>query len=154
LEIEALRNRQIKNFLTILFIAQGTPMLLMGDEIRRSQLCNNNAYCQDNEVSWFDWSSIDKYADLRNFTKSLISFTQATTIFRQERILATTTTTTAPQITWHGTRLGQPDWGDDSHSLAFSLYYPECGEHLHVMLNAYWQPLTFDLPPPRQPGDR
>jgi isoamylase len=50
--------------------------------------------------------------------------------------------------------LGQPDWGDDSHSLAFSLYHPECGEYLHVMLNAYWQPLIFDLPPPRQPGDR
>jgi isoamylase len=154
LEIETLRNRQIKNFLTILFIAQGTPMLLMGDEIRRSQLGNNNAYCQDNEVSWFDWSSLDQYADLRNFTKSLICFTQATTIFRQEKILATTTTTIAPQITWHGIRLGQPDWGDDSHSLAFSLHHPECGEYLHVMLNAYWQPLAFDLPPPRQPGDR
>jgi glycogen operon protein len=49
--------------------------------------------------------------------------------------------------------LGQPDWGDNSHSLAFSLHHPECGEHLHIMLNAYWQPLTFDLPSPRQPGD-
>ena len=72
LAIEALRERQIKNFLTILFIAQGTPMLLMEDEVRRSQLGNHNAYCQDNEVSWFDWSGLDKYADLRRFTKCLI----------------------------------------------------------------------------------
>ncbi len=128
-------------------------MLLMGDEVRRSQLGNNNAYCQDNEISWFDWSGLDKYADLRRFTKYLIDFTQAKAIFRQKKILATTTTTKAPQIIWHGTRLGHPDWRDDSHSLAFSLNHPECGEHLHVMLNAYWQPLIFDLPPPRQPGN-
>jgi glycogen operon protein len=151
--IEALRNRQIKNFLTILFLSQGTPMLLMGDEIRRSQQGNNNAYCQDNEISWFDWSSLEKYADLQRFIKCLIDFTQSRAIFRQERILATTTISKAPQIIWHGVRLGQPDWGYDSHSLAFSLHHPECGEHLHVLLNDYWQPLTFDLPPPRQPGD-
>lgn len=151
--IETLRQRQIKNFLTILFLSQGTPMLLMGDEVRRSQLGNNNAYCQDNEISWFNWSGLDKYADLRRFTECLIDFTQEKAIFRQERILATSTSTKAPQIIWHGVRLGQPDWGDDSHSLAFSLHHPECGEHLHVMLNAYWQPLTFDLPPPQQPGN-
>ena len=153
LAIEALRQRQIKNFLTILFLAQGTPMLLMGDEVRRSQQGNNNAYCQDNELSWFDWGNLNKYADLRRFTKCLIDFTQAKAIFRQEKILATTTTTKAPQIIWHGIRLGQPDWGDDSHSLAFSLHHPECNVQMLVMLNAYWRSLTFDLPPPRQPGN-
>ncbi|HEY9640368.1 MAG TPA: hypothetical protein V6C57_07785, partial [Coleofasciculaceae cyanobacterium] len=52
-----------------------------------------------------------------------------------------------PHIVWHGVKLGQPDWGEDSHSLAFTLRHPEAGEHLHILLNAYWEPLVFELPP-------
>ncbi|NTU50048.1 MAG: glycogen debranching protein GlgX, partial [Desulfobulbaceae bacterium] len=84
-EIEALRLRQIKNFLTILMVSQGTPMLLMGDEIRRTQLGNNNAYCQDNELSWFDWSAIEKQGDLLNFVKQLIHFNLTREIFQDAR---------------------------------------------------------------------
>src|SRR5438874_10089109 len=71
-EIEQLRNRQIKNFLTLTLLAIGTPMLLMGDEVRRSQAGNNNAYCQDNEISWFDWGLLERHADIHRFTKALI----------------------------------------------------------------------------------
>ncbi|NEP01049.1 MAG: glycogen debranching protein GlgX [Symploca sp. SIO2E9] len=146
-QIEALRLQQIKNFFTVLLVAQGTPMLLMGDEIRRSQLGNNNSYCQNNQLSWFDWSGIEKHADLLRFVRGLIHFIQAREIFRQEQILAGKEETREPHIIWHGVRLGQPDWGYHSHSLAFTLRHPASGEHLHVMLNAYWESLIFELPP-------
>jgi glycogen operon protein len=142
-EIEALRFRQIKNYTTILMLSQGTPMLLMGDEIRRTQAGNNNAYCQDNEISWFNWDDVQKQADLLRFTKKLIQFYHQHHLFRAEIYW---TIPGGPEITWHGVKLGQPDWGHHSHSLAFELVDPEYEEHLHVMLNAYQEPLDFDLP--------
>jgi len=145
--VESLRLRQIKNFLVILLISQGTPMLLMGDEVRRTQHGNNNAYCQDNELSWFDWRALERHAGLLRFTRNLIHFTQALDIFREERFWVASSEDNAAHITWHGVRLGQPDWGHDSHSLAFTLRHPHGGDHLHVMLNAYWEPLVFELPP-------
>ncbi|TFI54580.1 glycogen debranching enzyme GlgX [Mastigocladus laminosus UU774] len=144
--IEALRLRQIKNFFTILFCSQGTPMLLMGDEIRRTQRGNNNAYCQDNELSWFDWSQIEKNSDLLRFVKGLIQFTQSLESFAQERVLAVTDGGHKPHIYWHGVKLGEADWSYYSHSLAFSLRYPEHSENLHFILNAYWETLSFELP--------
>lgn len=145
--IEALRLQQIKNFLTILFVSQGTPMMLMGDEVRRSQLGNNNAYCQNNELSWFDWSGLEKNSDYLHFVKGLIDFTQSLEIFQQQKLLEVTYGSWKPHIVWHGVSLGKPDWGHDSHSLAFTLRCPSHAEHLHVMLNAYWEPLTFEVPP-------
>jgi isoamylase len=144
--IEALRLRQIKNLLTVLLVSQGTPMLLMGDEVRRTQRGNNNAYCQDNEISWFDWQATETQADLLRFVRGLIHFTQAREVFREERFWEATAGE-APHITWHGVKLEQPDWGYGSHSLAFTLHHPASGDHLHVMLNAYWESLAFELPP-------
>ncbi|MEO0455278.1 MAG: glycogen debranching protein GlgX [Cyanobacteria bacterium P01_A01_bin.114] len=146
-DIEALRLRQIKNLFTLLLIAQGTPMLLMGDEVRRTQLGNNNGYCQDNPLSWFDWNAVEQHASLLRFVSGLIHFIQAQEIFRQERLLEVTYGSQAPHLVWHGTQLGQPDWGEDSHSLAFTLRHPASGEHLYVVFNAYWQPIEFELPP-------
>ena len=145
--VEALRLRQIKNLLTVLLVSQGTPMLLMGDEVRRTQFGNNNGYCQDNELSWFDWSAVEEEADLLRFVRGLIHFIQTQEIFRQESLLEVTDGSPEPHIIWHGSRLGQPDWGEDSHSLAFTLRHPASGEHLHVIFNAYWQSLAFELPP-------
>ncbi len=145
--VEAIRLRQIKNFLTILFCSQGTPMLLMGDEVRRSQKGNNNAYCQDNELSWFDWNGLEKQAGLLRFARGLINFTQSLEIFQQERLLEVTYGSWKPHIVWHGVHLGEPDWGYDSHCLAFTLRCPGSAEHLHVMLNAYCEPMAFEVPP-------
>lgn len=145
--IETLRQKQIKNLLTILLLSQGTPMLLMGDEVRRTQLGNNNAYCQDSELSWFDWSGIEKHSQLLRFVKGLIHFIQSLEIFQQESFLEVTYGSHKPHIVWHGTCLGQPDWSFDSHSLAFTLRHPKAKEHLYVILNAYWETLTFELPP-------
>lgn len=145
--IETLRQKQSKNLLTILLLSQGTPMLLMGDEVFRTQLGNNNAYCQDSELSWFDWSGIEKHADLLRFVKGLIHFIQSLEIFQQESFLEVTYGSQKPHIVWHGTCLGQPDWSFDSHSLAFTLRHPKAEEHLYVILNAYREPLAFELPP-------
>lgn len=147
-QIEHLRARQIKNFLTMLFVAQGTPMLLMGDEVRRTQCGNNNAYCQDNELSWFDWDLLHKNRDIFDFTRNLIHFTQSLSLFKKDHLLCQMKTPCAcPRLVWHGTKLNSPDWSIDSHTLAFSLHDPLTEEQIHVIFNAYWKPLTFELPP-------
>lgn len=146
--IEALRVRQIRNFLTSLFMAQGTPMLFMGDEVRRSQQGNNNAYCQDSALNWFDWRLVDKNKDLFDFTSNLIGFTQSLSLFKQEHLLCTMKNLCGcPRIVWHGVQVSCPDWLNDSHTLAFSLIDPSAQEQLHVIFNAYWCPLLFELPP-------
>jgi glycogen operon protein len=146
-EVQALRRRQVRNFFTLLFTAQGTPMLQMGDEVRRTQRGNNNAYCQDNEVSWFDWGRVDRYRGLLRFVRWLVKFTQSLAIFREEQFLTTDGGDGDPSLTWHGVALHRPDWTATSHTLAYELRHPEAGEHLHVMLNAYWHARTFALPP-------
>jgi isoamylase len=146
-DVENLRLRQIKNMLTILFVSQGTPMLLMGDEVRRTQRGNNNTYCQDNELSWFDWRDLRRHAGLLRFVQRLTRFTQDLAILREERFWAETEQDEAAHIVWHGVELERPDLEVDSHSLAFELHHPEDREHLHVLLNAYWEPLSFALPP-------
>lgn len=149
LVVRQVRSQQMRNHLTILLMSQGTPMLLMGDEVMRSQLGNNNPYCHDNELTWFDWSLIDRHPDLLRFTSGLIGFIQSLALFRQEKILSTDLDDPEPHIFWHGVKLNAPDWQPWSHTIAFSLEYPSAGEYLHVMLNAYWEPLIFELPPLR-----
>jgi glycogen operon protein len=146
-EVNQLRNQKIKNFLTILIISQGTPMLLMGDEVRRTQQGNNNAYCQDNEVSWFDWALLDKEKELLAFIKRLIRFSHETEFFNELSYWTTTDRSGSSHICWHGVKLGYPDWNDTSHSIAFTLSNPDYAYLLHVMVNVYWEPLTFEIPP-------
>ena len=141
--IEALRQQQIKNYAVILLTSQGRPMWLMGDEIRRTQQGNNNAYAQDNEISWLDWRNVDRNADIHRFVSGLIHFHQRSSIFHDRRFWSEPG---GADVTWHGVQLNQPDLGDNSHSLAYELIHPESGEHIHVLLNAYWEPLEFELP--------
>jgi isoamylase len=145
--IEALRLRQIRNFLAILFASQGTPMLLMGDEVRRTQHGNNNAYCHDNELSWFNWDDVQRHADPLQYVQQLIRFTQGLRVFREERFPPSGENRQDTSMIWHGTRLGQPDWAEHSHSLALTLHDQQNNQLLHLMFNAYWQPLAFELPP-------
>jgi glycogen operon protein len=153
-EIEALRLRQIKNLLTLLFLSQGTPMLLMGDEVRRSQQGNNNAYCQDNETSWFNWHDVENHADVFRFVQQLIRLTQSLRLFAEEHFLSIGEQPDQPYLIWHGVKLGQPDWHPDSHTLAFTLSHPQAQEQLHVIFNAYWDALTFELPTPLKSSHR
>ena len=142
-EIERLRVRQIKNFLTILLMSQGRPMLMMGDEARRTQRGNNNAFDQDNETTWLDWDRLDKHAEVSRFARLLIQFHQDNCLFRGRSLWNNSGGT---EVHWHGVRLNQPDWEDSSRSLAFELINQTCGEHLYVILNAYWKTLDFELP--------
>lgn len=142
--VEALRQRQLRNFFSMLLFAQGTPMLLMGDEVRRTQQGNNNAYCQDNELSWFDWDLVAQNRDLLRFVREMIRFTQQHPVFREEVFWSNNLGKV--RIIWHGVRLYQPDWGHASHTLAFTLQHADTPDHLHIMLNMYWEPLRFEIP--------
>jgi glycogen operon protein len=145
--IEALRNRQVKNFFVLEMLAAGTPMLLMGDEVRRTQAGNNNAYCQDGEISWFDWSLLDRHADIHLFVKLLSAFRQRRDIVAERRNLSLNQLLRQARIEWHGVALNRPDWSEHSHSLAFTLRSLRERFLLHGMLNAYWEPLNFEIPP-------
>ena len=149
--VEELRNRQVKNFLAVTLLALGTPMILMGDEARRTQWGNNNAYCQDNELSWFDWRLLSQHHDIHRFIKLLIAArlrrggTSAdemtlNQLLRQAR------------LEWHGVRLHKPDLSHVSHSIALTAWVSR-RVVFHYMINSYWKPLTFSLPSPKMlPG--
>ena len=145
--VETLRNRQVKNFLALNLLAIGTPMLLMGDEVRRTQRGNNNAYCQDNDISWFDWSLLERHADIHRFVTLLNAFRHQRDVLIQGGTQTLNQLLPQARIEWHGVGLNHPDWSHDSRSLAFTLR--TLGQHflLHGMLNAYWEPLTFEVPP-------
>lgn len=145
--IEVLRNRQVKNFFALELLAVGTPMLLMGDEVRRTQRGNNNAYCQDNDISWFDWSLLERHADIHRFVKALNAFRQRRDMVAEEGNPSLNQLLQRAEIKWHGVALNRPDWSEYSHALAFTLRSLRARFLLHAMLNAYWEPLTFELPP-------
>ena len=145
--IEALRNRQVKNFFAVELLAAGTPMLLMGDELRRSQDGNNNAYCHDAEVNWLDWRLLDRHADVHRFVKMLNQFRQRRDVVTRNTGLSLNQLLERAEIRWHGIHLNQPDWGEHSHSLAFSVRSAGGRFLLYAILNAYSEPLTFELPP-------
>ena len=152
--IERLRNRQAKNFLALTLLAVGTPMLLMGDEVRRTQRGNNNAYCQDNELSWFDWTLLKKHADIHRFAKLMVSLRGRRDMAKEDLGLSLNQLLRQAQIAWHGVKLNQPDWGPDARSLAFTMRSLRGRFLLHGILNAYWEPLDFDLPPVTEGPDR
>jgi glycogen operon protein len=152
--IIALRKRQMKNAIALLMVSQGVPMILMGDEIGRTQSGNNNAYCHDSELSWMDWSLIEANADLLRFARSCIAFRRAHPVLRNREHFRNCDYVGSgyADITWHGTQAWNADWSDGSRVLAFML----CGKHarggtvhdnhVYVAMNMYWEALTFELP--------
>ena len=145
--IETLRNRQVKNFLAVTMLSLGLPMILMGDEVRRTQQGNNNAYCQDNEISWFDWSLIAEHRDVHRFVRLLCAQRLFEDTEPERQRLSLTQVLRSAKRAWHGVKLGQPDWAVWSHSLAFSAETQHDQLLVHVILNAYWEPLDFELAP-------
>ena len=144
--VEALRRRQIRNFLAIELLAMGVPMIVMGDEVRRSQGGNNNPYSQDNQTSWFDWDGLNAHAGTLRFTRKL---TRARS--RLEELvdapgdLSLSALLRTSPLVWSGIRYGQPDLGGDSRSLALTIW----GHRVvvHLIFNAFWGALEFELPP-------
>ncbi len=145
--IETLRNRQVKNFLTVTMLSLGVPMILMGDEVRRTQRGNNNAYCHDSELSWFDWTLLKKHADVLRFVQLLSARRLKRDAERERQRVSLNEMIRQAGCTWHGVKLGQPDWSDCSHSVAFSAVLEKEKLLMHVVVNAYWEALDFELPP-------
>ena len=145
--VEALRDRQVKNFLAVVMLAAGTPMLLMGDEMRRTQGGNNNAYCIDDESNWLDWSLLRQHAEIHRFVKELALFRQRRDALNQDVTLTLNQMLQRAQVSWHGVVLERADWGERSHSLAFTLRSLSSRFLFHCIMNAYWEPLDFEVPP-------
>ena len=145
--VDQLRIRQIKNFFALTLLSVGTPMLLMGDEIRRTQRGNNNAYCLDNEVSWFDWDLCKTNAELLRFVREMIRLR-----LQFDRGIAGDTIPLEEylkdvHIEWHGTVLDKPDWGSDSHSFAVTFHNHALNNVCYIAINSFWNKLEFQLPP-------
>jgi glycogen operon protein len=153
-EINALRFRQIKNAFALLMASQGVPMMLMGDEMGQTQHGNNNMYCHDSELSWLDWSLLNKNPNLFRFFKNCIAFRQAHPVFHNRWHLNNQDRVGSgyPDISWHGVQAWQPDWTEQSRMLGFMLD----GRHakggleednsIYVFTNAYWEGTTVELP--------
>jgi isoamylase len=146
--IESLRNRQVKNFFAVLMLAAGTPMWVMGDEVRRTQRGNNNAYCQDSEAGWFDWTCLKRHADVNRFVRELIQLRRHRDIAGWDEGPSLTKLLQLARVEWHGVALGCPDWSDGSHAIALTLETVRGRFLMHLIFNAYWEPLTFELPHP------
>jgi len=145
-EVEKLRNRQIKNFFAITLLSLGVPMIVMGDEVRRTQHGNNNAYCQDNEISWFDWALLSPHAEVCRFVRLLIARRLMRDLEYERQRVSLNQLLLHTRKVWHGVKLGQPDWSPWSHTLTLAADVP--GDHLQFsfILNAYWKTLDFELP--------
>jgi isoamylase len=145
-----LRERQAKNFMAILFLSQGVPMILAGDEVLRSQRGNNNAYSQDNEISWFDWRLTETHHDMLRFTRELIALRKRHPSLHRRRFLTggPSSGTALPDISWHAERLHEPPWHDGSaRLLAFTLAGVTPQEQpLHVIFNMWWEARTVEVP--------
>ena len=144
-QILNLRKRQIRNMAATLLLSQGVPMISAGDEFGRTQRGNNNAYCQDNEVSWLDWDKAESNKDLLRFFRRLIEFRRSHTLFRQKEFIGQGSHQT-PKIIWHGVQLQQPDWSWHSKSIAVELQFDGQDSDLFFMFNAHSDQLTFQLP--------
>lgn len=138
--VEKLRNSLIKAFVVTLFISRGVPMLLGGDEFRRSQRGNNNAYCQDNEVSWFDWSLIEKHKEIHHFTRGMIAFRRAHAVLRKEVFYSDA------DIRWFAPNGAAPDWSDERQKSFACLIFGGAEPDLFLMFNADSRSVDFAIP--------
>ncbi|MCE5256092.1 MAG: glycogen debranching enzyme, partial [Spirochaetaceae bacterium] len=164
--IQAARNRQVKNYLATLLLSVGTPMLLGGDELRRTQRGNNNAYCQDNEISWYDWSLLQPHADIWRFCRELVAFRKNHAALRRQEFFTGQDRdhNSLPDIAWYDEHKKTPDWSSISLTLAALIdgskaetgdigangaYGADSDCDFYFMFNASVNQVDFQLP--RQP---
>jgi glycogen operon protein len=145
--VERLRNRQVKNMLAITLLSLGVPMILMGDEMRRTQFGNNNMYCHDHEGAWLDWSLLERHRDVHRFVSLIAQRRLLRDLGPEQARLTLAQLLRKGRRSWHGVALDQPDWNDWSHSLALTVEAAEDGVVFHWIMNGYWEPLAFALPP-------
>jgi glycogen operon protein len=148
--------RLIRNAWAILMVSQGVPMVLMGDEMGRSQRGNNNTYCQDNELNWLDWGLAEKNAGLLRFARTMIAFRKAHPALRCRHHLSNRDYVGSgyADISWHGTRSWNADWSAESRTLAFMLCGRHaksgtaCDDYIYVAMNSHWENHAFEIPMP------
>lgn len=140
-EVETMRLRQIRNMLATLFLSRGVPMLLGGDEFRRTQSGNNNAYCQDNLTSWYDWKLAERNADLIAFVKELIAFRKQHLALSADRFYS------PDEITWLGEAGRPPDW-DGPDNVVGCVIQEEGAGRICLLFNASRNRRVFHLPDP------
>ncbi|NEQ43029.1 MAG: glycogen debranching protein GlgX [Leptolyngbya sp. SIOISBB] len=146
--VNDLRHRQLKNLAILLLVSQGVPMMVMGDEICRTQQGNNNTYCQDNELNWLDWSLVEKHRDMFRFWKTAIARRRHfKELVRPRYFTGAVNERGVADITWHGPQLNQPGWNDpESRTLAFTLGGFDGDPDVHIMINMHWDSVEFQLP--------
>lgn len=152
--IEALRNRQVKNCMAVTLLSLGVPMILMGDEMRRTQNGNNNAYCHDDESNWLDWSLQKKHSDVHRFVKLFLALRLLRDVMYEQQRVSLGELIKSATNSWHGVKLNEPDWGENSHSIALAVQARKDRLAFHIILNAYYEPLDFELPPTEKPWKR
>lgn len=151
-EVEALRNRQVKNACAILMLSRGTPMMLAGDEFRNSQRGNNNGYCQDNEITWLDWGDLERHADVHEFFRLMIALRRAHPVIGRHDFDLGANETGYPELSFHGERAWELDAEHPFHSFGFM--YAEPGARygrpsdafIYCGVNAHWEWRTLELP--------
>lgn len=146
ISVEGLRNRQCKNLMTVTLLSVGAPMLSMGDEIRRTQRGNNNAYCQDNDISWFDWNLVTTNSGLLRFVKLLIKSRLRRDMAKNEFNMSLQQLLSSAKFTWHGVKCNQPDWSEHSHAIAIEVESLSGSLQIYYIINAYAEALEFELP--------
>jgi glycogen operon protein len=157
-EVLGLRRRRAKNLAATLLLSQGVPMLLAGDEFLRTQWGNNNAWCQDNEVGWVDWTLATKNADFLRFVREMIQLRKRHPALRRRTFFRGSGPDggLAPDVVWHGVEPYKPDFNFHSHSIAYALDGGLTGREpdrdFYVALSAWREPLTFRIP--RSPSGR
>ena len=147
--VAALRERQAKNYLALLMLSRGVPMLLAGDEVLRTQRGNNNAYSQDNEISWFDWRLVETRRAMLRFVRELIAFRRRHPCLTANRFFhgRPLPGRDLPDVAWHGARLGAPGWGDaNGRMLAVTIAGSGEEEDLHLILNMAEAAIDVELP--------
>jgi len=151
-EVLALRKRQARNFIATLLVSQGVPMLLGGDELLRTQGGNNNAWCQDNPTSWVDWDLAKENADFVRFVREMIAMRRRHPALRRSTFFRGVSEAGPPDIAWHGQEPCKPDWSPESRAVALALDGREIDRpgildrDFYIVMNAYWEPLTFQVP--------
>ena len=150
--INELRKKQIKNAITILLMSRGIPMILCGDEFCNTQFGNNNAYCQDNEISWLNWDNLNIYDDIYNYFKSMIKFRKSHPVLRNSTYHMKNNSTGYPELSWHGEKPWSFDISNDNRSLA--IMYAEDKEKykvdedtfIYMAINMHWEMHVYELP--------
>ncbi len=139
--IQAVRTRQIKNMIATLFLSRGVPMILGGDEFRRTQMGNNNAYCQDNEISWYNWDLLDRNREIFNFFRAMIAFRKEHPVLSREQFYE------EGDITWFGPSGQTPDWQGGGKALGCIIHDARAnGGRLCLLFNAHDRVIQFRLP--------